>query len=535
MARLDRPHWSAIAPISPLRACRLLEVRNAFTPATSSLLIDERVLHYLVGINYLDDRLRPFIRDCAIQPCIASAHERLVKDVVSSLHVSAGRSLIRIDGRDRGAISEVARLIAHACNRRLRTLQAEVIPSSASECLAMASLWNRDSELLGGALLIVAENESAKAAARLCDSLTGLVFVTGINSRSVSVDLHVEVPQPDQSDRSRLWRDLLGAPARQMNGAVDALAAQFQLDTESIAHSVREFKSSLSGSDDHERLLRATCQRTARHRLDGLAQRIEPLATWQDLVLPDPQTSMLRQVAAHVRGRHRVMHEWGFARVSARGTGVSVLFSGEAGTGKTMAAEVLANDLELDLYRVDLSAVVSKYIGETEKNLRRVFDAADESGVILLFDEADALFGKRTEVKDSNDRYANVEVSYLLQRMEEYRGLAILTTNLKNALDAAFHRRLRFVVQFPFPDQLQREDIWRRAFPPQTPVLDLDHRKLARLNVAGGSIRSIALNAAYQAAHENGAVSMRHLLAAARSEASKRERPFSEAEIRGWS
>jgi SpoVK/Ycf46/Vps4 family AAA+-type ATPase len=229
-----------------------------------------------------------------------------------------------------------------------------------------------------------------------------------------------------------------------------------------------------------------------------------------------------------------VYDDWGFAAKSARGLGVSALFAGESGTGKTMAAEVLARELQLDLYRIDLSSVVSKYIGETEKNLRRVFDAAEDAGAVLLFDEADALFGKRSEVKDSHDRYANIEVSYLLQRMEAYRGLAILTTNMKGALDGAFQRRLRFVVHFPFPDQAQREAIWRSVLPAQLPTDRIDCRKLAQLHVAGGAIRNIALNAAFLAADRQEAVAMPHLLQAAHAEAAKRERPLAEAETRGW-
>jgi SpoVK/Ycf46/Vps4 family AAA+-type ATPase len=215
--------------------------------------------------------------------------------------------------------------------------------------------------------------------------------------------------------------------------------------------------------------------------------------------------------------------------------GISALFCGESGTGKTLAAEVLAHELELDLYRIDLSSVVSKYIGETEKNLRRVFDAAEDSGSILLFDEAEALFGKRSEVKDSHDRYANIEISYLLQRMEAYRGLAILTTNMKAALDRAFQRRLRFVVTFPFPDSELREAIWRRVFPAAAPLGAIDYRRLARLNLPGGNIRNIALHAAFLAADSRVPVAMPHLLAAAHAESAKLERPLSEAETRGWS
>ena len=229
-----------------------------------------------------------------------------------------------------------------------------------------------------------------------------------------------------------------------------------------------------------------------------------------------------------------MLDRWAFAAKDSRGLGVTVLFSGESGTGKTFAAEVVAADLALDLYRVDLSQVVSKYIGETEKNLRRVFEAAEGSGAILLFDEADALFGKRSEVKDSHDRYANIEVSYLLQRMESYHGLAILTTNHKAALDSAFVRRLRFIVPFPFPDPAEREAIWRSVLPAAAPVSGLDFGALARLNLAGGTIRNVALKAAFLAADAGTPITMSHLRSAAHTEAAIRERPLADTETRGW-
>src|SRR5215469_6327674 len=230
----------------------------------------------------------------------------------------------------------------------------------------------------------------------------------------------------------------------------------------------------------------------------------------------------------------KVYETWGFAGRGRRGLGITALFAGASGTGKTLAAEVLANDLKLDLYRIDLSTVVSKYIGETEKNLKQVFDAAEEGGVILLFDEADALFGKRGEVKDSVDRYANIEVGYLLQRMESFQGLAILTTNLKSSLDKAFQRRLRFTVDFPFPDAMQREAIWRRVFPEKTPTEKLDAKLLAQLNMVGGNLRNIAINAAFLAADAADKVNMQHVLEATRLEAMKVERPLSATETRGW-
>jgi len=276
------------------------------------------------------------------------------------------------------------------------------------------------------------------------------------------------------------------------------------------------------------------CRLRGRPRLEDLAQRISSRATWADIVLPEAQMCVLQTIALQLRQRTRVCDDWGFAEKSNRGLGLSALFAGPSGTGKTLAAEILANEFELDLFRIDLSAVVSKYIGETEKNLRRVFDAAEEGGAVLLFDEADALFGKRSEVKDSHDRYANVEISYLLQRMEAYRGLAILTTNMKEALDPAFLRRLRFVVQFPFPDQAQRAEIWRRIFPVKTPTDSLDIDGLARLSIAGGNIRNIALNAAFAAAEAGEPVRMPHLLGAVRLEYEKLEKPLTHTELGDW-
>ena len=208
-----------------------------------------------------------------------------------------------------------------------------------------------------------------------------------------------------------------------------------------------------------------TCRIAARAGMEQLATRIVAKAEWEQLVLPLEQKALLRQITDQVAQRNRVYDAWGFREQMNRGLGINALFAGESGTGKTMAAEVIANELQLDLFRIDLSAVVNKYIGETEKNLRKLFDAAEDSGAILFFDEADALFGKRSEVKDSHDRYANIEINYLLQRMESYRGLAILATNMKSALDKAFMRRLRFIVDFPIPGIEERKEIWRKVFP----------------------------------------------------------------------
>ena len=242
--------------------------------------------------------------------------------------------------------------------------------------------------------------------------------------------------------------------------------------------------------------------------------------------MPDTVRSELRAVADQLRHRATVYDDWGYAGRLSTGRGITALLAGASGVGKTMAAEVIAGDLGLDLYKVDLSRLVSKYIGETEKNLRRVFDAAEETGACLFLDEADACLGKRSEVKDSHDRHANIEVSYLLQRMEEYSGLCLLATNLKNNIDTAFLRRLRFVIDLPFPDQGDRLRIWQSAFPPDTPTHELDLTALSRLDISGGSIVVIAVNAAFLAAAEGGPVTMERIAKAAHGEYRKHDRKF---------
>lgn len=340
------------------------------------------------------------------------------------------------------------------------------------------------------------------------------------------------VNKPGPAGQLRLWQDALGDAAERVDTELGHIAQQFRLSAETIVVLAGSTEAG-SGEALGPRLWSA-CRRHSRPRLETLAERIEPKAKWQDLVLPEAQTLMLRQLAAQSRNRMTVYVTWGFAANCRRGLGLCALFAGPSGTGKTLAAEVLAAELGLDLYCIDLSSVVSKYIGETEKNLKQVFDAAESGGCLLLFDEADALFGKRTEVKDSHDRYANIEVGYLLQRMESFLGLSILTTNLKSTLDKSFQRRLRFAVDFPFPDTVQRRQIWERVFPAETPTKGLDYGRLAALNMTGGNIKNIALNAAFLAAEAGTPVEMAHILKAAQLEAIKTERPLAETEVRGW-
>jgi AAA+ superfamily predicted ATPase len=492
------------------------------------------VLHYLAGVSYLDTRLRPLVRPHAAPAAMADGHAHVVEAAMRALERDDATPVLQLLGDDGAGQRDVAAAIASRLGLQLHLLRATDIPTGLHELDALALLWQREAALLDSALFVDCE-DGGSAAARLTQRPGGLTFIGARDPVAVHRPaLHFAVDKPGAADQRRLWVQALGAQSARLNGALDGVATQFRLSAETIARTGEALRPALAASPTPDATLWQACRASVRNRLDELAQRVAPAAQWDDLVLPEPQKATLRQIATHVKHRFAVYDAWGFAAKGTRGLGISALFAGESGTGKTMAAEVLANELHLDLYRIDLAGAVSKYIGETEKNLRRIFDAAEDSGAILLFDEADALFGKRSDVKDSHDRYANIEVSYLLQRMEAYRGLAILTTNLKNALDTAFLRRLRFVVQFPFPDARQRELIWRGAFPAATPLDGVDCAKLARLNMTGGGIRNIAMNAAFLAAEAGGAVAMPHLLHAARSEAAKRERALSDAETRGW-
>jgi hypothetical protein len=527
----------------------LVDVGQGPSLTSSSLRIDERVLHFLAGVSHLDERLAAIVEPWEEAEDLISSHLALAEQIASAWSNAAASSqipVVQLLGSENVAKRAIASFVCASLNLSLHVIRAAAIPSSAAELAGLARLWEREAILSQSALLLDCEDLDSsdhphvQAVQRLAESARGALFVAAATRLAIGrrPSLPVDVCGSSAAEQRKLWDIALGKKAAALNGHVDELISQFRLDTVSVqsvcAQASGQIEDSYADGDRLAATLWDACRAHARPRLDDLAQRIESRATWEDLVLPECQLQTLREIAVHVRLRAKVYEAWGFAGKCERGLGVSALFCGASGTGKTMAAEVIANELRLDLYRVDLSQLVSKYIGETEKNLRRVFDAAEGSGALLLFDEADALFGKRSEVKDSHDRYANVEVSYLLQRMETYRGLAILTTNLKNALDTAFQRRLRFIVQFPLPQATERERIWQRIFPSNTPTNNLDPQKLARLNVTGGNIRNIALNAAFHAADAKETVGMAHLLSAARNECAKIEKSLTEAETGGW-
>ena len=338
----------------------------------------------------------------------------------------------------------------------------------------------------------------------------------------------IALPPPDVDRRREAWQRALQVHWPKIADVpIEPLAHGFRLTQGQILDAVQlaRRRSDLSDGDDAPttRDLAAAAREQSNQRLGSLAVKVTPRYGWDDIVLPPGTADTLREISAQARHRYRVMTEWGFGTKLAHGTGLGVLFSGPPGTGKTMAAQVIASELQVDLYKVDLARVVSKYIGETEKNLGRIFDEAETSNAVLFFDEADALFGKRTDVSDAHDRYANIEVSYLLQKMEESSGIVILASNFRNNMDEAFIRRIRFILDFPFPDEAGRRAIWKVHFPQQAPVSEqIDYDFLAReVPVAGGSIKNIVLNAAFRAADSGCEIGMPHIIQSTKSEFAK--------------
>ncbi|MCA1666950.1 MAG: ATP-binding protein [Thermomicrobia bacterium] len=552
MTALPETHWAAVAPSAPLRYWKLVSVGAGRSLVDSPLRIDESILHYLMGLQQMNAQLFAMAMPIHVSGKLVPSHAALAEEIAAAWAEGQppGRPIVQLVGDDRAAKQEIAAAACALAGCTLSVIAAQHLPLEADELDALARLCEREAILRGMTVLLDCDTLDAADAARdhaitrFIEDMNAQMLI-GSPQRCQPRDrafTTIEVGLPTRAEQRAMWRAGLDATAPALSGQIDALATQFRFDAKAIdavcaavAHAARAMDAGPAREgDDLQQTLWKTCRLQTRSGMEDLAQRIGVAANWEDFVLPEAQKEILHEIAAHVRQRSRVYDNWGFANKGTRGLGVTALFAGDSGTGKTMAAEVLAGELHLDLYRIDLSAVVSKYIGETEKNLRRVFDTAEGGGAILLFDEADALFGKRSEVKDSHDRHANIEVSYLLQRMDEYRGLAILTSNLKGALDTAFLRRIRFVVHFPFPDAAHRAQIWSRVFPAETPTEALDPARLAQLNIAGGNIRSIALRAAFLAADAGEPVRMTHLLRAARSEYSKLEKRLTDGEIHGW-
>lgn len=551
----DDPTWDALSPDHPLRYWNFIEVNQGGGQSltTSTLRADERIVNYLKGMNHLDDRVARLITPMHLQSEISELPQSQ-STVVTFINKEIEHSLskqhlpvVQLLGHDLASKQAIALQVANEFRRILYRLPAESLPVHSAELETFIRLLQRETQLLPITIYLDARDVDkategkATAIKRFLNAYEGLIFldVSEAWQSAERQTVTVKVSKPTADEQYNAWLGELGEPLTDM---AEQLAGQFNMDLASI-------KQIAAKSNGNRTVIWQGCRASLKPAMDGLAQLLEPRKEWQELdprdekqrqeiwsylVLPDQEKRLLGQIAAQVANRFQVYEKWRVSRSVNRGLGISVLFSGESGTGKTLAAEVLAKVLDLDLYRIDLSSVVNKYIGETEKNLRSLFDAAEDSGVVLFFDEADALFGKRSEVKDSHDRYANIEINYLLQRLEAYNGLAILATNLKSALDQAFMRRLRFIINFPFPTANERIKIWQKAFPQGVPLDDkLNFERLAKLNLTGGNIHSIAINAAFlTASHARPAVTLPLILEAAKDELRKLGKQFSEADFR---
>jgi hypothetical protein len=489
--------------------------------------------------------------------------------------------IVVFHGPDQASQAAAARRLAAQARQPLLTVDLEAVAGTGCPPPRALQLALRDARLTGAvpcltgwdACLAKDGTLPSDMLAQLCAHPDLIVVAGRATWQPGGIDRErpmfwIEFPVPAYAQRVALWRHFLqiGKSANQQisksanqqigksewaaagDGIVElsveqerawdlaALAGQFTLTTGQIRDAVasaRDRAAQRGGPLQPEDLF-AAARAHSSPRLSSLARKIEPRYTWADIVLPDDQLALLREIVATVRGRPLVLDEWGVGQKLVSSAGVTVLFAGPPGTGKTMAAEVIAAELGLDLYKIDLSTVVSKYIGETEKNLERIFQEAENSNAILFFDEADAIFGKRSEVKDAHDRYANIEISYLLQRMEMYDGVTVLATNLRANLDEAFTRRLQFAVDFPFPEEDYRLRIWETLFPADVPCEpDLDFGLLARrFKLAGGSIRNVIVSATYLAAADGQRVTMAHLLHGTRREMQKMGRLVNEADMR---
>ena len=522
MAALPEPAWSSLTPDAPLRFWRLVHVDGP-SLMTGVLRADEAIVHMLLGFAHRDPRLRAYASELLGDPSILSPAQNAVAAAALSLWVRNQRAHVQLVCPDRLLAHAVARRAAESSGAAPLVIRQASLPVNSAELEKVLRACERDVRIRGGFAVLECDDSDDPQRQKTLESIVerfgpALLLLAPIRyPLSHAGVVTLDVMRPTRDEQGAYWETSLGT-----DGAAEMarhLTAQFDLSLATIGTVAASVTTGATVDDVWDAVRAQT-----RPCLDALAERIESPAQLSDLVLAPDRLRLLLEVVQHVRYRDLVYHRWGFARSGSGESGLTVLFSGASGTGKSLAARALANEARLDLYRVDLSAAFSKYIGETERNLRQIFDAAETGGVVLLFDEAEALFGKRSEVSDSHDRYAVVEVSYLLRRLERFNGVAILTTTNREAFDAAFMRRFRFVVEFPFPDATLRRDIWQRTIPPATPTDSLDFALLTKLAISGGDIRNIALNAAVRAAARGCAVGMDDIAAAVRAEYAKLDR-----------
>jgi SpoVK/Ycf46/Vps4 family AAA+-type ATPase len=545
--------FSAFSLDRPLYCWKLIRRVDDTNLLTTPLKIDDWTLQYLLGVDYNNPTFGSHLIPKRVKPdttLISDAQSKVMGQIKTAWQSSKNASVppLQLCGIDPPALSTIAALACAEIGYSLFSIDATHLSINEQLQRDWVLDWQRKAMVHKRALFINC-GDPDKLDARVHNVILDLVqtlttpLVLSVTERlAASRSLFsIDVPSLTPKEQAEIWAIHLKDIAHNLNGHLGTLVVQFNMTAsaiqdisrQAIAYS-RENPMIRSNPQEMTKILWQYCRTHSRSRLEGLVERQEPKTTWDELILSVDATQILKQIIATIRQRNKVINEWEMGGNTQRGIGITAMFYGPPGTGKTTAAEIIAKDLNLDLYRVDLSQVVSKYIGETEKNLAQIFDMAEMSGAVLLFDEADAMIGKRSEVKDSKDRYANQEVSYLLQRMEAYSGLAMLTTNLPNAIDSAFMRRIKFSVRFEYPNPEQRVIIWQKNFANKAPTKGLIWQRLAQLNISGASIKNIALGAAYLAADVEEPIQMKHILQSARAECQKQGRTITDQEIWGW-
>lgn len=547
-----RKYFAASAPLRAFRLVQLFDDPSHHNPPLLSkyLKVDDRVVNYLHGANDSDAALQSFTRITHPQVRLnelvlpVDMKNRLMRMLKDS-GINAQKPIFYFQGPYGVGKRKTAEALCSERGLKVLTVKLDHLLSSEGGLNfdTLLPLIYREARLQPAAVYwsdfdaLLADDKQPLLDRFLCEleAQETVIFLAGnitwepMDAFYDSAFTRIKFPGHNYHERHELW-DLLLADTKFIGPDVDlgAVASKFRFsggqirDSAATARNLARWRDPDNGTVTM-RDLYAACRLQSNRKLATLAQKIKPHYRWDDIVLPDDRFQQLHEVCNYVKHRVRVYNEWGFSRKLSMGKGINALFTGPSGTGKTMAAEVIAGELALDLYKIDLSSVVSKYIGETEKNLARIFAEAETSNAILFFDEADALFGKRSEIRDAHDRYANIEVSYLLQKMEEYEGVVVLATNFRKNMDNAFVRRMHFTIEFPFPSEQHRLRIWEKIWPDETPRSEeLDLIFMAHnFDIAGGNIRNVALAASFLAADDGKLVTMAHLIHATRREYQK--------------
>jgi hypothetical protein len=510
------------------------------------------VLYFLMGYPsyqdpYIPATLNPTSLSASAHP-LPESYSLLLAAIQQQWDATDDPSLTQLCGPDPKAHQFIAAEIAKRYGHQLVHLSAASLPTDPNVRRYWLTQWKSRAVLDSQALMIEFSSPPAQHSALLetlsqiiADRTVPLFLSLGDRLQTNADCLSLDVPELTLTEQKQQWAYHLGTYAPQLNGHIGKIVAQFNVtlhnvQTVSKRAIVQMEKPRTDGSSPKPlpELVWQICRTEARSRLEGLVERIEPKTTWDDLILPPEAQMILKEIIATGSDRAEVYDEWGMGGGTDRGMGIISLFYGPSGTGKTTAAEIIASELHLDLYLINLSQVSSKYIGETEKNLEQVFGSAQQSGAVLLFDETDSLIGKRGEVKDARDQYANQTVSYLLQAMERYSGLAILTTNLPNAIDPAFDRRIHYKIRFEYPTQEQRAKIWDKNFPATAPTLNLSYPRLAQAILSGAMIRKAAINAGFIAKRQGEPIQMKHVHQAILTQCIGQGRSLTDEETRGW-